>query len=71
MVAKDPLCGEVMSGTGGFRKVRVRRGSIGKSGGARVVYIWRSDKFEKANLTKAERNTLKKHADDIFDSCRR
>ena len=52
---------------------------MGKSGGARVVYIWRNDKFpvflitvfaknEKANLTKAERNTLKKRADDIFDS---
>jgi hypothetical protein len=46
------------------------------------VYIWRNDKFpvflisvfpknEKANLTKAERNTLKKRADEIFDSYRR
>jgi len=82
MVAEDPQCGEVMSGTGGFRKVRVPRQGMGKSGGARVVYIWRSDKFpvflitvfpknKKANLTKAERNALKKRADDIFDSYRR
>jgi hypothetical protein len=46
------------------------------------VYIWRNDKFpvflitvfpknKKANLTKAERNVLKKRADDIFDSYRR
>jgi hypothetical protein len=82
MVAEDPECGDVMSGTGGFRKVRVPRAGMGKSGGARVVYIWRNDKFpvflitvfpknKKANLTKAERNALKKRADDIFSSYRR
>lgn len=82
MVAEDPECGDVMSGTGGFRKVRVARKGMGKSGGARVVYIWRNDKFpaflitvfpknKKANLTKAERNALKERADDIFDSYRR
>lgn len=82
MVAEDPECGDVMSGTGGFRKVRVPRQGMGKSGGARVVYIWRNDKFpaflitvfpknKKANLTKAERNALKKRADEIFESYRR
>ncbi len=81
MIAENPECGDVMSGTGGFRKVRVSRQGMGKSGGARVVYIWRNDKFpaflitvfpknKKANLTKAERNSLKKRADDIFDSYR-
>jgi hypothetical protein len=44
-VAEDPRCGDVMSGTGGFRKVRVPRQGMGKSGGARAVYIWRNDKF--------------------------
>ena len=78
-VAFDPECGEVMAGTGGFRKVRVARAGMGKRGGARVIYIWRNDKFpvflitvfaknEKGNLSKAERNTLKKRADDIFNS---
>jgi hypothetical protein len=82
LVAENPECGDVMLGTGGFRKVRVPRQGMGKSGGARVVYIWRNDKFpvflitvfpknRKANLTKAERNALKKRADDIFDSYRR
>jgi hypothetical protein len=82
MVAKDPQCGDVMAGTGGFRKVRVPRQGMGKRGGARVVYIWRNDKFPvflitvfpkntKANLTKAERNALKKRADEIVDSYRR
>ena len=78
-VAADPICGAVMTGTGGFRKVRVAREGMGKSAGARVVYIWRNDKFpvfliavfpknEKENLTKAERNALKKRADSIFNT---
>jgi hypothetical protein len=82
MVASDPECGEVMKGTGGFRKVRVARGGIGKRGGARVVYILRNEEFpiflvaayaksEKGNLTKAERNLLAKRADQIFKEYRR
>ena len=82
MVAADPECGDVVAGTGGFRKVRVARSGMGKSGGARVIYIFRNETFplflitvfpknEKANLTKAERNALKKRADGIFDSYRR
>ena len=82
LVAGDPECGDLIRGTGGFRKVRVARKGMGKSGGARVVYIWRNDKFpvflitvfpknKKANLTKAERNDLKERADDIFSSYRR
>ena len=39
VVAADPECGEVIQGTGGFRKVRVARGGMGKRGGARVIYI--------------------------------
>jgi hypothetical protein len=77
MVAADPSCGEVMPGTGGFRKVRVARQGIGKRGGARVIYILRNESFpvflitvypknEKDNLTQAERNHLKKRADEIF-----
>ena len=39
LVAADPECGDVIRGTGGFRKARVARKGMGKSGGARVVYI--------------------------------
>jgi putative transcriptional regulator len=50
---------------------------MGKSGGARIVYIWRNERFpvflitvfpknEKENLSMAERNALKKRADSIF-----
>lgn len=45
MVAADPECGDVMEGTGGFRKVRVGRAGMGKRGGARVIYILRNEKF--------------------------
>jgi hypothetical protein len=77
MVASDPSCGDVMAGTGGFRKVRVGRDSMGKRGGARVIYIFRNEIFpvfliaaygknEKPNLSKKERNELAKIADAIF-----
>ena len=43
LVAADPECGDLIRGTGGFRKVRVARQGMG--GGARVVYIWRNQRF--------------------------
>ncbi len=81
MVAVDPECGEIMQGTGGFRKVRVGRSGMGKRGGARIVYILRNEGFpiflitayaknEKGNLTKKERNELAKRADEIFTKYR-
>jgi len=77
LVATDPECGQVLQGTGGFRKVRVARSGMGKRGGARVIYILRNANFpiflvaayaknEKENLTKQERNQLAKRADEIF-----
>ena len=82
LVAVDPKVGDVMEGTGGFRKLRVARQGTGKSGGARVVYIFRNTKYplflitvfaknEKGNLSKAERNALRKRADQIFESYRK
>ena len=82
MVAADPECGEVMPGTGGFRKVRVGRSGLGKRGGARVIYILRNEAFpvflaaayaknQKDNMTMRERNELAKLADEIFARYRR
>ena len=82
MVAADPDCGEVMQGTGGFRKVRVGRSGMGKRGGARVVYILRNAGFPiflitaypknvKDNLTMKERNQLAQRANEIFTQYRR
>ena len=76
-VAVNPECGDLIQGTGGFRKIRVRRGGMGKRGGARVIYILRNANFpvflvaayaknEKENLTKQERNELAKLAGEIF-----
>lgn len=81
MVSATPECGDIIQGTGGFRKVRVGRSGMGKRGGARVIYILRNESFpifliaaypknEKENLTKAERNELAKMADAIFDKYR-
>ena len=81
MVSSNPESGALIQGTGGFRKVRVGRGSMGKSGGARVIYILRNENFPiflvaaypknaKENLTKAERNELAKMADSIFEKYR-
>ena len=82
MVAENPECGDVIQGTGGFRKVRVARSGMGKRGGARLIYILRGENFsiflitayaknEKENLTMQERNRLAKHADEIFAKYRR
>jgi hypothetical protein len=82
MVAANPECGEVLQGTGGFRKVRVARRGMGKRGGARLIYIVRGEAFpiffiavyaknEKENLTRHERNMLAKRADEIFANYRR
>jgi hypothetical protein len=69
MLARDPECGEILQGTGGVRKVRVALGGRGKSGGARVIYYFHSQRLpvfaltvfaknERANLTAAERNAM-------------
>ncbi len=82
LVSQDPECGELMPGTGGFRKVTFARAGMGKRGGARIIYIVRRDdmpvflisayaKNAKENLTKDERNRLAKRADELFDEYRR
>ncbi|PRC94330.1 transcriptional regulator [Solimicrobium silvestre] len=40
-IADNPLAGDVISGSGGLRKVRWSRSGMGKSGGARVIYYTR------------------------------
>lgn len=82
MVSQDPHCGDVIPGTGGFRKVRIGIGDRGKSGGARVIYYFYNEtapvfltsvfaKNEKQNLSKAERNELARVATTIVESLRR
>src|SRR3546814_18882559 len=41
-VAVDPKAGDVIEGTGGIRKLRVPLPGRGTSGGARLIYFYRS-----------------------------
>jgi hypothetical protein len=40
----NPMKGDVIQGTGGFRKVRVRLPGRGKSGSLRAIYLYFSDR---------------------------
>ncbi|MGI0523081.1 type II toxin-antitoxin system RelE/ParE family toxin [Rhizobium giardinii] len=70
-IAKHPSAGDLMPGTGGARKVRFAGRSKGKSGGYRVITFYAAEdlpvflldiysKDTQANLSKAERNELRK-----------
>lgn len=41
-LSRNPVKGDLLRGTGGFRKVRMRLPARGKSGGARVIYYYLS-----------------------------
>lgn len=76
-IAADPEAGDVMPGTGGYRKLRFVRRGMGKRGGGRVIYLYGGEdlpiflitvytKSEKGNLSKAEQNALAKMAKSFF-----
>jgi len=72
LLGSQPEKGDIVSGTGGVRKLRWATGknNKGKSGGVRVLYHYSKnllvllitlyEKSEKDNITKAERNQLKR-----------
>ena len=70
-IATNPEAGEVIPETGGVRKARWALAGKGKRGGARVIYYHHSERLpvfllaayaknEKANLSRAERNAMKR-----------
>jgi hypothetical protein len=70
-VGANPEAGEIIPETGGVRKFRWALAGRGKRGGARVIYYYHSKRLpvfllaayaknEKANLSKAERNAMKR-----------
>jgi len=74
----DPEQGALIRGTGGFRKARMAFPSagVGKSGGARVIYLYLAEqqiivlvtlyaKAKKADLSKAEENELRAISTEI------
>ena len=72
MVARDPLIGEVMAGTGGIRKFRyAAKEGRGKSAGVRIIYLVVTNKGvihiidvfgknKKTNLSGTDKNMLEK-----------
>ena len=81
-VAKNPLAGDEIAGTGGARKLRIAGRGKGKSGGFRVITFYSGEevpvfllalysKGEKANLSMAERNELKGILAEIAQAYRR
>jgi hypothetical protein len=69
-IVEDPKTGDLIMGTGGIRKVRLKSASRGKSGGFRVCYyylvhkehiylLWIYPKNEQENLTAEEKGLLK------------
>ena len=73
-LSSAPCAGDLIKGTGGIRKIRWAREDTGKSGAFRIIYYFYSmdiplfilnifAKNEKANISQAERNELKKLAD--------
>jgi len=80
-IAEDPTRGDVISGTGGARKVRFAGRGKGKSGGYRIVtYFAASDvpvlllalinKGERADLSQSERNELRRELQGFADDYR-
>ena len=66
----NPQAGDMMEGTGGARKFRFKRPNTGKRGGYRIVFCYAGQdvplfllnvftKGDRANLSKAEQNTLR------------
>jgi mRNA-degrading endonuclease RelE of RelBE toxin-antitoxin system len=81
LLASDPKAGDLIAGTGGFRKLRFARQGGGKRGGYRVVYFYYDERLpvllasvyaknEKEGLTKAQRNQLAAVATHIKQTVR-
>lgn len=82
LIAQRPEAGVLIPESGGLRKLRVRRGGLGKRGGARVIYyffdldhpIYLLDVFaknERADLSASERRKLRAVAEELKASIRR
>jgi len=81
-IASDPQAGDIISGTGGARKLRHPAPGGGKSGGWRTIHYWGGNdvpvfllavyaKSQKDNISQAERNELKKILSVLADAYRK
>lgn len=73
---KNPDEGEVITGTGGLRKTRLKSSTKGKSGGfrvcyldvpskAKIIFIYLYQKNEKEDLSNADKKVLRKLVDTL------
>lgn len=76
--AANPAEGDLIQGTGGYRKVRFAKTGKGKSGGYRVITLYANAdipvflitvyaKNQLGNLSSADKNALKKIARDLLN----
>ncbi len=74
-----PEAGDLIKGTGGFRKLRWARQGMGKRGGTRVIYFFCNENFpafladiyakgDREDLTQKDRNRLAKISARILDN---
>ncbi len=74
-LAKDPFAGDVITETGGLRKVRWARKGTGKSGGLRVIYynvlengeIWLLIAYTKSKFDTLPKKFLRALLKEIID----
>ena len=74
-IIANPDIGDVIEGTGGLRKIRVKSKGRGKRGGSRVIYLLASEeviflmlaypKSKKDDLAVNEKKAMKKIAEKI------
>lgn len=75
-LAENPEQGDMIAGTGGIRKVRLKSATKGRSGGLRVCYLYIENRLilfllfiyaknEQENLSQSEKTELKQLANSI------
>jgi len=78
-LAENPCAGDLISGAGGIRKIRIKSSSKGKSGGFRICYYYYVkneeiylilvyQKNEQENITQEQKKFLKEIANEIKNS---
>lgn len=76
-LCQNPESGDIISGTGGLRKIRCSVEGRGKRGGIRIIYYWYTQgdliymllaypKNQQADLTQQQKQILKKLVEQEF-----
>jgi hypothetical protein len=82
LLCQGPEKGNIIQGTGGFRKIRMRLPGRGKRGGCRVIYlhvksasriyfVYLYPKNEAVDLSADQKKTLKQIAHSIYEEVKK